>query len=872
LHRPHQANFGVCDKLSEGVEARPLPPTVIAAQGPLIHSKRSVDPVQSHGFRQHLDAPRQDKLASPAVVPEQPSTQGSVDAILRGWAMREMAPWLLKGVNSRQAMQRLRYLNANREWSVLFQFVNGEVSIAPKPTATEAFQGYDQRASLYLNFFRAVAQTLPFDFQISLCMTLRDLPPEESEAPVFSFQKKRGAHNPLLPDVDFLMNDFYCDPSFIDSVLYRDKARGAAFSGSTTGGAVSESVARNFALPRLRAARFFQGHKSVDFRLPNIVQVDSPEAKAVLEAMPFCQKPPLDWREQLQRRFILSMDGNGATCSRVVIALMSNSVLLKYDSNDVLYYFDGLQPWAHYVPVTDDRDVDGIINFEARNAERFEQIAAAGRAFALTYLNRDSVFEYTRALLMLYAESMSDRPVASNQEASPLESASSGVAPKVVAHIAGLGDMRSNPDGWAGRRGSGLAVEGFSISMDGDASVAPFTYQAVQANGALSEAARAGQYCGSRGQSAPIFGFRLQMDEDFAAAFEVTYEAQFLDGTRVGALRAPQICRASSQAPLEAFKVTFWPIETDKQSTVADSSPGSTAPSSPGSGLKQDPQMAGALDLMFRPDLPPLLWTPRLLDKPSAWWGHVPFASWVTAVCKPRVLVELGSQHGVSYCAFCEAISRLRLDAKSYAVDTWKGDAQAGFYPDAVYEELAAFNESNYASFSRLIRATFDEAREQFADGSIDLLHIDGYHSYEAVRHDFESWRSKLSERAVVLFHDTAVRMEGFGVWRFFDELSQTTPCFSFLHSEGLGVAVLGAEAPETIKDLCRLDDRHCIEAVRERFSQLGGHWVIANNLHLERGRHLSRIQALEQRLETRESELEQLRARTQEPEVIASP
>jgi GT2 family glycosyltransferase/glycosyltransferase involved in cell wall biosynthesis len=251
------------------------------------------------------------------------------------------------------------------------------------------------------------------------------------------------------------------------------------------------------------------------------------------------------------------------------------------------------------------------------------------------------------------------------------------------------------------------------------------------------------------------------------------------------------------------------------------------------------------LDSIFASDQSSPLWTPKLLDKPSGWWAHVPFAFWIIAACKPRVLAELGTHYGVSYAAFCEAILRLRLATRSYAVDSWAGDPQAGFYGDEVFSELASFHDRNYSAFSELIRMPFDEANHQFTNGSIDVLHIDGYHTYEAVSHDFDLWRPKLSNRGVVLFHDTNVHRNDFGVWRFFQELSQTTPCFEFLHGYGLGVACVGAEAPEAVQELCRLDGA-AAAAVRDRFSQLGAVWVSANHALLEARRHLARLSDLE--------------------------
>jgi hypothetical protein len=206
----------------------------------------------------------------------------------------------------------------------------------------------------------------------------------------------------------------------------------------------------------------------------------------------------------------------------------------------------------------------------------------------------------------------------------------------------------------------------------------------------------------------------------------------------------------------------------------------------------------------------------------------VPFAFWLVSKCEPRLFVELGAHFGVSYAAFCEAVSRLRLGTRCYAVDTWTGDPHAGVYGEDVYTELKNFHNNRYASFSQLVRKTFDEACGDFADRSVDLLHIDGLHTYEAVRHDFETWRPKLSVRAVVVFHDTNERRDDFGVWRLFDELKREIPTFEFLHEHGLGIAAVGAEAPRAIHHLCGMTDGAEIAAVREMFSFLGTRWIAA--------------------------------------------
>lgn len=215
----------------------------------------------------------------------------------------------------------------------------------------------------------------------------------------------------------------------------------------------------------------------------------------------------------------------------------------------------------------------------------------------------------------------------------------------------------------------------------------------------------------------------------------------------------------------------------------------------------------------------------------TAWLEHAPFAYWLMDAIRPRVVVELGTHFGYSYFVFCEAVTRLGLDTRTFALDSWQGDDQAGLYDEGVYEFVSATNAREYAAFSTLLRGYFDESLDKIADGTIDLLHIDGRHGYEDVRHDFEAWLPKLSPRAVVLFHDVAERQEGFGVWQLWAELSDKYPSFAFDHAHGLGVLGVGTDLPQPIVAFFDAA-RTSAEDIKRRYVELGD--ALAERARLE--------------------------------------
>ncbi len=474
-------------------------------------------------------------------------TGDAVSANLQHWADRELAHWRGRALRRVPVERQLHGLSDRDRGVRLYNISAGVVTMQPEKPGVPADAGQARRAAWYAALLQAAAALLPPGFNCTICVGMDDMVIAPN-LPVFGFQKRAGEHWPLLPDLDFVLNNFHEAKKFRDSTSYDSKTPRAVFAGSTTGGRISADVARHCDTPRLRAARFFQNRIDVDFRLPHITQVVDDAARAVLDSYDFCQRPRLSWPEQFQSRFLLSMDGNGATCSRVAVALASNSVLLKYRSDYGLYYFPALVPHVHYVPIAQDSDVLAVLAAERAEPGRYRAIAQAANAFAGDYLTRARIVEYVARLLMGYAAALHETDAAESDDV-PRRVAAGARTLDGATHV-------NDQHEWLGKPGSGQKLTAFKV-LTQPRSVAPrILYQALLEDGRFSATATEGAWCQSDGEEQGLIGIMLHNARG-ARPVKLAIDARFTDGSFAHTTEMGVACRSESGAPLEAFRVQF---------------------------------------------------------------------------------------------------------------------------------------------------------------------------------------------------------------------------------------------------------------------------------------------------------------------------
>lgn len=323
------------------------------------------------------------------------------------WAGAELAPWRRRGL-TRSSVSDLIDSAVSRHGGMFRYDISRRQVVCSKPP-TSLPLGVDpgiirtvlDRAEAYRVLLERSHAFNRINDEFALAIDVSDMPISRPDLPLFTFQKETGSPCVLLPDVDLLWFSYLESPEFADPVNFIDKKNRAIFVGSTTGELLTKDRVASGRAPRLRAAAWFKNSAHVDFWLPTIVQCDSPETEAMLCAMELGGRP-IDWRGRFEYRHFISIDGNGATCLRIAAALRSNSVLLKYNSPHQLFYFKGLVPWVHYVPIDHDGEIEDVVVDSEINTARYERIADDGRRFFHEHLRRAACERYVAALLRKY--------------------------------------------------------------------------------------------------------------------------------------------------------------------------------------------------------------------------------------------------------------------------------------------------------------------------------------------------------------------------------------------------------------------------------------------------------------------------------------
>ena len=160
-------------------------------------------------------------------------------------------------------------------------------------------------------------------------------------------------------------------------------------------------------------------------------------------------------------------------------------------------------------------------------------------------------------------------------------------------------------------------------------------------------------------------------------------------------------------------------------------------------------------------------------------------------VCEiqPRKILEIGTAKGGALYLWLQAAQE---DATIVSVDLPFGEFGGGYLPCRIpfYQAFTKPTQTLH-----LVRenshslSTLETTQRLFEGEKIDFLFIDGDHTYEGVKQDFEFYSPMVKEGGLIAFHDVLPRTDipEIQVAPFWDEVRKNYESWEFIGSEGSG-------------------------------------------------------------------------------------
>jgi predicted O-methyltransferase YrrM len=126
----------------------------------------------------------------------------------------------------------------------------------------------------------------------------------------------------------------------------------------------------------------------------------------------------------------------------------------------------------------------------------------------------------------------------------------------------------------------------------------------------------------------------------------------------------------------------------------------------------------------------------------------------LVAAVKPKTVLEIGTANGGTLFLLSRMVAG---DATLISIDL-RGGACGGGYATwriPIYKSFALPGQNlSLIRGDSHTRKTFDALHARLGDKQLDLLFIDGDHTYEGVKQDFETYSPLVAPGGVIAFHD----------------------------------------------------------------------------------------------------------------------
>lgn len=297
------------------------------------------------------------------------------------------------------------------EMTVRVRISSGKVQSEPEPghmgKNADENHFFNERYKIFIHSFKEIAERNPLpdvDFVITVndCGEIRTNP----SAPLFVFSKpKYVSTHVLVPDLEILQGYQYLDQEIAQGSLdhpWENKIEKIFWRGAD-----SDSYGNN----QTENWRSSPRAKLVVMSLENPGLIDAKfscfSGQNYFHEM---LQLPLkgNWvspKESLKYKYLIDLDGIICSWSRTYWTLLSNSLLFKQVTNNIEWYYKGLKPFEHYIPISYNlSDLMEKLQWAKTHDQEAQRIAVSATRFARKNLSKKMVDLYLYLLFTRYAE------------------------------------------------------------------------------------------------------------------------------------------------------------------------------------------------------------------------------------------------------------------------------------------------------------------------------------------------------------------------------------------------------------------------------------------------------------------------------------